>query len=74
VFARLFGKFEIPEIIVSLTNRKNLFACYPYGHPPDLYVVLSPTRGATGGDGLWVQPFGDSSSGFIQPMQLAAAQ
>jgi hypothetical protein len=37
-----------------------------------LYVLLSPTRGAATGDKFWVQPFGDSSSGFIQSVQLAA--
>jgi hypothetical protein len=45
---------------------------YPYGHPLDPYVVLSPTIGA-GGDGFWVQPFSDNCSGFIQPVRLAVA-
>jgi hypothetical protein len=40
--------------------------------PLDLYVLLSPTRGAATGDRFWVQSFGDSSSGFIQSVQLAA--
>jgi hypothetical protein len=31
-------------------------------------VVISPTKGAAGDDGFWVQPFEDSSSGFIQPV------
>jgi hypothetical protein len=58
-----------------LTNQKTLiFAGYPYGYPLDPYVVLSPTRGAAGSDGFWVQPFGDGSSGFIQPVRLAVAQ
>jgi hypothetical protein len=42
--------------------------------PLDPYVVFSPTRGATGGDGFWVQPYGDSSSGFIQQVRLIIAQ
>jgi hypothetical protein len=40
----------------------------------DPYVVFSPTRGATGGDGFWVQPYGNGSSGFIQPVRLVIAQ
>jgi hypothetical protein len=49
------------------------FSGYPYGYLLDSYVVLSSTRGAAGGDGFWVQPFGDGSSGFIQPVRLAVA-
>jgi hypothetical protein len=49
------------------------FSGYPYGHPLDPYVVLSPTRGEAGGDGFWVQPFGDGCSGFIQQIRLAVA-
>jgi hypothetical protein len=78
VFARLFGQFGIQEMTLSLTRQKTLiFAGYPYVYPLDFiereknvyplnpYVVLSPTRGAAGGDGFWVQPFGDGSSGYI---------
>jgi hypothetical protein len=56
-------------------NKPNKFflAGYSYAYPLDLYVVLSPTRGATGGDRLWVQPFGDGSSRFIQPVRLTVA-
>jgi hypothetical protein len=28
-------------------------------------MVLSPTRGAVSGDGFWLQPFEDGSSGFF---------
>jgi hypothetical protein len=60
---------------MSLTNRKILlFAGYSYGYPLDTYVVLSPTRGAAGGDGFWVQPVGDGSMGFITPVRVAVAQ
>jgi hypothetical protein len=31
---------------------KKILACYPYDLPLDPYVVFSPTRGATGGDGF----------------------
>jgi hypothetical protein len=59
---------------LSLTRQKTLiFSDYPYGYPLDPYVVLSPTRRAAGGDGFWVQPFGDDSSGFFQPVRLAVA-
>jgi hypothetical protein len=62
-------------MILCLTNQKKLcLAGYPYGYPLDLYVVLSLTREAAGGDGFWVQPFGDDSSGFIQLVRLALAQ
>jgi hypothetical protein len=59
---------------LSLTNQKILiYAGYPYGYPLDPYVVLSLARGAAGGDGFWVQPFGDGSSGFIQLVRLVVA-
>jgi hypothetical protein len=48
-----------------------IFAGYPYGYQLDSYMVLSPTRGAAGGNGFWVQPFGDGSLGYIQPVWLA---
>jgi hypothetical protein len=50
------------------------FTGYSYGYPQDPYGVLSPTRGAAGGNRFWVQLFGDGSSGFIQPMRLTVAQ
>jgi hypothetical protein len=62
-------------MILSLTNRKKfIFVCYSFGYPLDLYVVLFPTREVAGGDGFWVQPFRDGSSGFIQLVRLAVAQ
>jgi hypothetical protein len=74
VFAQLFGKFGTQEMTLSLTSPKKLFfAGYPYDCPLDPYVVLSPTRGAAGGDGFWMQPFRDGSSRFIQPVRLAVA-
>jgi hypothetical protein len=45
----------------------------PMATPLDPYVVFSPARGAAGGDGFWVQPCGDGSSGFIQPVRLVVA-
>jgi hypothetical protein len=61
---------------LCLTNRKKKFflAGYFYGCPLDPYVVLSPPRGAAGGDEFRVQSFGEGSSGFIQPVWLALAQ
>jgi hypothetical protein len=59
---------------LSLTRQKTLiFVGYPYGYPLNPYVVLSLTRGAAGGDRFWVQPFGDSSSEYIQPVRLTVA-
>jgi hypothetical protein len=73
----------VSTVIWALWNTRNGFvfnklkkiflAGYSYGYPLDSYMVLSPTRGATGGDEFWVQPFGDGSSGFIQPVRLAVA-
>jgi hypothetical protein len=37
----------------------SFYSGYAYGRPLDPYVVLSPTRGAEGTDGFWVQPFGN---------------
>jgi hypothetical protein len=55
-------------------NPKKFFlAGYSYGYPLDLYVVLSLTRGGAEGNGFWVQPFGDGSSGFIQPVRVAVS-
>jgi hypothetical protein len=60
-------------IIFLAIQKIKLFAFYPYGYPLDPYVVLSSTKGAAGGDGLWVQPFVDGSSGFIDLVRLAVA-
>jgi hypothetical protein len=59
-------------VIWALWNTRNDFVFnkpkkfflvgYSYGYAMDPYAVLSPTRGAAGGDGFWVQPFGDGSS------------
>jgi hypothetical protein len=62
------------DFIFNKPKKTLIFAGYSYGYPLDSYVVLSPTRGAAFGDGLWVQPFGDGSSGFIQPVWMAIAQ
>jgi hypothetical protein len=59
--------------VFNKPKKKFLLAGYSYGYPLDPCVVLSLTRGAMGGDGFWVQPFGDGSSGFIQPVRLAVA-
>jgi hypothetical protein len=72
VYALWSWQYGILGTILCLTNQKKLFPTgYPHGYPLDSYVVLSPTRGAAGSDGFWVQPFGDSSSSFIQPVRLA---
>jgi hypothetical protein len=61
------------DFIFNKTKKTLIFVGYPYGYPLDPYVVLSPTREAAGGDGFWVQLFGDGSSGYIQPVRLAVA-
>jgi hypothetical protein len=62
------------DFIFNKPKKNLILASYSYGYPLDPYVVLSPTRGAACGDGFWVQPFGDGSSGFIQPVRMAIAQ
>jgi hypothetical protein len=46
-------------------SKKYFLAGYLCDYSLDPYVILSPTRGAAGGDGFWMQPFGDGNSGFI---------
>jgi hypothetical protein len=56
VFVRLFGIFGTPEMTLFLTNKKILI----------LQVIpMAPTRGAAGGNGFRVQPFGDGCSGLF---------
>jgi hypothetical protein len=49
----------------------HFLAGYPFGYPLDPYVVLSPAGGPTPGHGYWVQPFGDGSTGYLQPIWVA---
>lgn len=44
---------------------------YSLGYPLDPYVVLSTARGCAQRHGFWVQPFGNGSTGYIQPVRLA---
>jgi hypothetical protein len=61
-----------PKYDFVFNKSKNFFlASYSYGYRLDLYVALSPTRGAAGNDGFCVQPFGYGNSGFIQPVWVA---
>jgi hypothetical protein len=50
-------------MILSQTEKAVHFAGYSFCYPLDPYMVLSPTRGAAGGDGFLVQPFGYDSTG-----------
>jgi hypothetical protein len=61
------------EMILSLTNQKNIiFAGYSHGYALDVYVVISPISGGAACHGFWVQLFEDGSTGYIQPVRLAA--
>jgi hypothetical protein len=61
------------EMILFLVNQTHqFFARYPYGYPLDPYVILSPTSGGSARRGFQVQPAGHGSTGFIQPVRLAA--
>jgi hypothetical protein len=62
-----------PSFLQVITKNTFILAGYSHGYPLDPYVVLSPTRGAASSDGFWVQPFGDGSSRFIQPVRMAVA-
>jgi hypothetical protein len=76
-------RVSVCAVIWALWNTRNDFmfnkpkkllpTSYPYGCPLDPYVVLSPTRGASGGDGFRVQLVGDGRSRFIQPVRVAIA-
>jgi hypothetical protein len=79
-------RVEVCAIIWAIWNTRNdlvfnnpkipFLAGYLYGYPLDPYMVLSPTKGtkgAEGVDGFWVQPFRDGSTGFTQPVQMAVA-
>jgi hypothetical protein len=46
-------------------------AGYSFGYPLDPYVVLSAPRGGAPCHGYWVQPTGNGSTGFLQPVRLA---
>jgi hypothetical protein len=66
-------------IVWAIWNVRNDFIfnkqkphCYSLGHILDLYVVLYPSRGAASCHGVWVQPFGDGRTGFLQSVRLAA--
>jgi hypothetical protein len=48
-----------------------IFAGYSFDYPLDPYVVLSPACEAPLGHGYWVQSFGKSSTGYIEPIQVA---
>jgi hypothetical protein len=72
-FVQFFGLCGMSEMILSLINQRNHhFLGYSHGYALDPYVVLSPTSGGAACHGFWVQPFGDGSMGFIQPVRLAA--
>ncbi|XP_047092941.1 uncharacterized protein LOC124704713 [Lolium rigidum] len=44
---------------------------YPFSYSLDPYVVLSPARRGAPCYGYWVQPTGNGSTGFLQPVRLA---
>jgi hypothetical protein len=58
-YAQLYGLCGIWEIIIFNKLKTLHFCRLSYGHPLDPYVVLSPTRGAAGGDRFWAQLFRD---------------
>jgi hypothetical protein len=61
------------ECAMQLSVAKNIgsFIGYSFGYLLDLYVVLSLACGAPPGHGYWVQPFGNGSTGYIQPIRMA---
>ncbi|KAK1612226.1 hypothetical protein QYE76_035899 [Lolium multiflorum] len=57
--------------IFQLEQDEGTILGYPSGYALDPYVVLSPAFHGPPGHGFWVQPFGDGSTGFLQPVRLA---
>jgi hypothetical protein len=65
-------RIGVCAIIWALWNARNDHVFNKPKAPSFLYVVLSPTIGAAGCHGFWVQLFGVGSTGYIQPIWLAA--
>ena len=55
------------------TTHFNFFAGYLQSYSLDPYVVLTHSYGLQGAFGYWVQPMGDGSSGYLQPIRMALA-
>ena len=51
----------------------NFFAGYLQSYSLDSYMILTHSYGLQGAFGYWVQPMGDGSSGYIQPVRMALA-
>jgi hypothetical protein len=59
------------DFIFNKSHFPLFFTGYSFGYPLDPYMVLSPTYGAPSGHGYLVQPFGNGSTGYIQPIRVA---
>jgi hypothetical protein len=68
----LMRNVAFPKMTIYLTKKYFLFAGYPSWYSLDAYVVMFPDTGETPRHGFSVQPFGDSFSGLIQPVQLTS--
>lgn len=57
----------------SAEPSKNKGSCsgYSFVYSLDPYVVLSTVGGRATGYGYWVQPTGNGSTGFLQPVRMA---
>jgi hypothetical protein len=59
------------DFIFNKKNFPSFLQVYSTSYSLDPYAVLSPAGGCAPGYGYWVQPLGDGSTGFIQPVRLA---
>jgi hypothetical protein len=67
-----YGLDETDRMILFLTYPEIFFlAGYFAGFTLDLYVVMSLGEEAVSGHGYCVRPFGNGSTRFVQPVQLA---
>jgi hypothetical protein len=71
VCALLWAVWNVRNDFTFQMKLSIIFAGYSFGYPLYPYVVLFAAGGATPGYGYWVQPSGDGSTGFLQPVRLA---
>jgi hypothetical protein len=70
-FVLFYGQYGKSVMIAFLTTQVfHLFSGYSFSYPLDPYVVLSTIAGRASGYEYWVQPIGDSSMGFLQPVRM----
>jgi hypothetical protein len=71
VCAMLWAIWKVRNDFI-FNKKKNpiIFAGNSFNHSLDPYVLLPIADGRASGFGYWVQPVGDGSTRFLQPVQL----